>query len=75
MRERTTNPASPTAPLPSTPSVRAVRSAAATEVPIEPAHVPDAEEYAYVKSDLLRILVLAVMLTGGMVVLRFVLPQ
>jgi hypothetical protein len=64
-----------TAPLPGTPSSRAVRSAAATEAVAEPAHVPDAQEYAYVKSDLLRIFVLAVLITGGMVVLRFVLPQ
>ena len=56
------------------PSPRAVR-AAAGEAAMPPAHVPDAQEYAYVKSDLLRILILAVLLIGGMIGLRLVLPQ
>ena len=34
-----------------------------------------AQEYSYVKSDLLRILVLAVVLVGTMLGLRIVLPQ
>ena len=34
-----------------------------------------AQEYAYVKSDLVRILVLAVVLVGTMIGLRIVLPQ
>ena len=34
-----------------------------------------AQEYAYVKADLLRILVLATVLVGSMIALRLVLPQ
>jgi hypothetical protein len=34
-----------------------------------------AQEYAYVKADLVRILVLAVVLVGTMIGLRIVLPQ
>ena len=56
------------------PSPRAVR-AAASEAAMQPAHVPDAQEYAYVKSDLLRILILAILLLGGMIGVRLVLPQ
>ena len=48
---------------------------AASRAASEPTHIPDAQEYAHVKADLLRILVLAGLLTGGMVALRFVLPQ
>ena len=67
-----------TAPVESAPvartSPRAMR-AAASEAAMPPAHVPDAQEYAYVKSDLLRILILAVLLLGGMIGVRLVLPQ
>jgi hypothetical protein len=66
------------APVESAPvartSPRAVRGAA-SEAAMQPAHEPDAQEYAYVKSDLLRILILAVLLIGGMIGLRLVLPQ
>lgn len=42
--------------------------------PEEPAVMSDAHEYAYVKSDLVRIMVLAGTLIGIMVALKFVLP-
>ncbi len=41
----------------------------------EPALQSDTNEYAYVKSDLARIMLLAVTLVGVMVALKFVLPQ
>ena len=54
---------------------RTVRAPAAAAAADELDPLPDAQEYAYVKSDLLRILVLAVLLIGVMVALHFVLPQ
>lgn len=41
----------------------------------EPPMLPDKQEYAYVKSDLMRIMLLAGTLVAAMVALKFVLPQ
>ena len=66
----------PVRSAPSAVSADAQRSAAsvARVYPEEDAG-SSAQEYAYVKADLVRILVLAVVLVGMMVGLRIVLPQ
>ncbi len=51
------------------PAAPAEKPAAAPVMAVAPG------EYAYVKADLIRIAVLAVTLIGGMIALRFVLPQ
>jgi len=47
------------------PGVRVV------EAPASPGHLSMAEEYGYVRRDLLRIFILATLILGGMVALRF----